>query len=182
MSAAICIYLIILRSEIDLKIPENRFDTKSELPPTYFSALNSFLMTVKISEFCQYIQLRAESETERWPLTKKLWMATVQEGVSNLVMFLSFISIIGPHSSPQFMKSNCLAFNYSFSVRDSMEGWREAVLAVDAFLGWKQVLASFSFNPDFFSPGVAPSGDCRHHHSSLFDHLVHRSVPLNQYQ
>ena len=48
------------------------------------------------------------------------------------------------------MKSNCLAFNYSFSVRDSMEGWREAVLAVDAFLGWKQVLASFSFNPDFF--------------------------------
>ena len=76
-------------------------------------------------------------------------MATVQEGVSNLVMFLSFISIIGPHSSPQFMKSNCLAFNYSFSVRDSMEGWREAVLAVDAFLGWKQVLASFSFNPDF---------------------------------
>ena len=94
-------------------------------------------------------------------------------------MFLSLISIIGPHLS---LKSNCVAFNYSFSVRDSMEGWREAVLAVDAFLGWKQVLASFSFNPDFFSPGVAPSGDCRHHHSSLFDHLVHRSVPLNQYQ
>ena len=48
-------------------------------------------------------------------------MATVQEGVSNLVMFLSFISIIGPHSSPQFMKSNCLAFNYSFQC---VTAWR----------------------------------------------------------
>ena len=180
MSAAIYIYLI-LRSEIDPKIPENRFDTKSDLPPTYFSALNSVLMFVKISEFCQYIQLRADSETERRPLSRKLWMATVQEGVNNLKPHNVLFTHINHWSSPQLMKSNCLAFNYSFSVRDSMEGWREAVLAVDAFLGWKQVLASFSFNPDF-SPGVAPSGDCRHHHSSLFDHLVHRSAPLNRYQ
>ena len=76
-------------------------------------------------------------------------MATVQEGVSNLKPHNVLVTHINHWSSPQLMKSNCLAFNYSFSVRDSMEGWREAVLAVDAFLGWKQVLASFSFNPDF---------------------------------
>ena len=77
-------------------------------------------------------------------------MATVQEGVNNLKPHNVLFTHINHWSSPQLMKSNCLAFNYSFSVRDSMEGWREAVLAVDAFLGWKQVLASFSFNPDFF--------------------------------
>ena len=81
----------------------------------------------------------------------------------------------------QFSSSNFLTCLLIFTVRDSMEGWREAVLAVDAFLGWKQVicLCLCWLEPDFdfvVVAGVAPSGDCRHNHGGLSDDLVHRFV------
>ena len=115
-------------------------------------------------------------------------MATVQEGVSNLKPHNVLITHINHWSSPQLMKSNCLAFNYSFQcVTAWRAGEKQSLLSMPSLDGnrcsplfrliltfpqeWHPAAIAGTITAVFLT--IWYTGLCRWTKSTAFDLLCH---------